>query len=397
MSGWRSSALGELLADARAGFACGEDPPDGVFQFRMHNVTVEGRLELSKKRRVPRDTRNLDSYLVKPGDVLFNATNSPDLVGKTLHFAGHEEPAVFSNHFIRLRPRSNAVDGRFLARWLNVQFRRGVFQVMCRQWVNQATVSRDALLGMKVPHPPRVAEQRRIAEVLDRAEALRAKRRAALALLDTLTQSIFLDLFGDPVSNPKGWRDPKLGPTVSSLEYGPRFYNERYAPEGTRVVRITDLDDDGTLHFEDMPRLVISEVDLDRYALRPGDVIFARSGATVGKVALIATEAPPCIAGAYFIVLRFSQDVNPTYAYAVLTSTTVRTIVTTRSRQAAQQNFSGPGLRELPMPLPPIELQQLFARRVAAVEKLKAAHRASLAKLDELFASLQHRAFRGEL
>ena len=68
---------------------------------------------------------------------------------------------------------------------------------MCRQWVNQATVWPQRLLALRYPLPP-LPEQRRIAEILDKADALRAKRRAALAQLDTLTQSIFLDMFGDP-------------------------------------------------------------------------------------------------------------------------------------------------------------------------------------------------------
>ena len=71
------------------------------------------------------------------------------------------------------------------------------------QRVTQAIMSRE-ILDIRIPLPP-LAEQRRIAEVLDRAEALRAKRRAALAQLDSLTQSLFLDLFGDPATNPKGW------------------------------------------------------------------------------------------------------------------------------------------------------------------------------------------------
>src|SRR4051794_28112666 len=127
MSGWPSTTLSEVLLEARPGFACGEDPAEGVFQFRMNNITTEGRIDLSKKRRVPRDVRNLEAFLVAPGDVLFNATNSPDLVGKAAYFPGLAEPAVFSNHFFRLRPRPERLDGRFLARWLNLQFQRGVF------------------------------------------------------------------------------------------------------------------------------------------------------------------------------------------------------------------------------------------------------------------------------
>jgi type I restriction enzyme S subunit len=118
----------------------------------------------------------------------------------------------------------------------------------------------------------------------------------------------------------------------------------------------------------------------------------------VGKVALIGPDDPPCIAGAYFITMRFEPTlVEPAYARAVLTSPSIRAIVVSRSRQAAQQNFSGPGLRELPMPLPPVALQRDYIRRITAIEALKTTHRAALAELDALFASLQHRAFRGEL
>jgi len=151
MNNWKSLPLSEVLQEARPGFACGEDPADGVFQFRMNNLTTDGQLDFSKKRRVPKDIRNLGTFFLKPGDVLFNATNSPDLVGKSAYFPGHSEPAVFSNHFLRLRPNKDKLDGQYLARWLTLQFQRRVFKNLCRQWVNQATVGRDLLLSLQVP------------------------------------------------------------------------------------------------------------------------------------------------------------------------------------------------------------------------------------------------------
>lgn len=258
-------------------------------------------------------------------------------------------------------------------------------------------ITRDVVAKLKIPLPP-LAEQRRIADILDKADALRAKRRAALAELDTLTQSIFLDLFGDPVANPKRWPERKLGSMLTFQQYGPRFYNETYSDGGIRIVRITDLDEAGTLRFSSMPRMLVAADDISKYALRADDLIFARTGATVGKVALIGPDDPPCIAGAYFITMRFEPTlIEPNYARAVLTSPSIRAIVVRRSRQAAQQNFSGPGLRDLPMPLAPIALQQRFATQLAAVEALKSRHRTALAELDTLFASLQHRAFTGVL
>lgn len=307
------------------------------------------------------------------------------------------ERCLISPMYTAFRVTSAQVHPTFLIRYLKSPRALAEYPRLGKGSVERRrAISFERLGKIEIPLPP-LAEQRRIAEVLDRAEALRVKRRAALAQLDTLSQSIFLDLFGDPVVNPKRWPNPTLGGLLSFQQYGPRFYNESYSDHGIRIVRITDLDDAGDLDFVEMPRLAVSDEDRDKYALRAGDLIFARSGATVGKVALIGPEDPPCIAGAYFITMRFAKTVEPAYARAVLVAPSIRAVVAKLSRQAAQQNFSGPGLRKLPMPLPPIELQRDFSRRLAAVEKLKAVYRASLAELTALFAALQHRAFRGEM
>ena len=180
-------------------------------------------------------------------------------------------------------------------------------------------------------------------------------------------------------------------------QYGPRFYNEAYSDEGVRIIRITDLNEAGDLDFSAMPRLAVTSAERAKYALRAGDLIFARTGATVGKVALIRPGDPVCIAGAYFITMRFDDTVDPLYVRAVLTSPSVRAIVAKQSRQAAQQNFSGPALRRLLMPVPPRDLQRRFVGTMHAIDKLRSTHRDSLAQLNTLFVSLQEGAFQGKL
>jgi type I restriction enzyme S subunit len=180
----------------------------------MNNITAEGQLDWSKIRRVPVPPRGIGDLIVEPGDILFNHTNSPDLVGKAAYFPGHAEPVTFSNHFLRLRPQPNMLDGRYLARWLAYQWQRRTFQGMCRQWVNQATVSKDHLLALCLPLPP-FNEQRRIAAILDAADALRTRRRAALNKLDTLAQSIFIEMFGEPAMNPKCFPVSGLGSMIA--------------------------------------------------------------------------------------------------------------------------------------------------------------------------------------
>jgi type I restriction enzyme, S subunit len=262
--------------------------------------------------------------------------------------------------------------------------------------VNLPRLSPSTLAIFQIPLPP-IEEQRRIAAILDKADEIRTKRRAALAQLDTLTQAIFLDLFGDPVSNPKGWPDRRVDGALDFLTYGHRFYDQLYSDEGTPIVRITDLNESGDLDFPSMPRMTITEQERLTYRVNAGDLLFARSGATVGKVALLREGDPECVGGAYFIWMRFTEEVNPEYARSVLTSDRVRELIVKQSRQAAQQNFSGPAIRRLPMPIPPADLQTQYAEIIQCVSTQKKLLSGGLASANNLFASLQHRAFRGEL
>ena len=394
MSTWQSSSLSDVLIEAKSGFACGEDPLDGVFQIRMNNITSEGQLDLSKKRRVPSDTRNIDAFFLEPGDVLFNATNSPELVGKSAYFPGFEEPSVFSNHFLRLRPRQDRLDGRFLARWLALEFERRVFQNMCRQWVNQATVSRDSLLGLRIPLPP-LAEQRRIAEVLDRAEALRAKRRAALAQLDSLTQSLFLDLFGDPATNPKNWPTGTLGEVATFVGGGtpsrarPEFYEGSICWATSKDMKCEFLDD---------TQEHITEAAIEQSATNlvpPGTIlVVVKSKILAHSLPVAITRVPTCF-GQDLKGIKVSEPCDVAFVTTALRSG--KRWLLEQARGINTEGLTLDHLKAFPLPRPPIKLQREFARRVGAVEKLKTAQRASLAEQDALFASLQQRAFSGEL
>ena len=205
--------LASAIHEAKPGFASGDDLDEGIFQIRMNNITRDGGLDLTKKRRVRLDGKKADSLLVTVGDVMFNATNSPELVGKSAYIGALLEPTTFSNHFIRLRTNPERLDGSYLARWLHTQFQSGRFKGLCRQWVNQATVSREALLGLEVPLPP-LPEQRRIAEILgtwDEAISLtqrliEAKQRRKKGLMQRLlTGQMRFDGFGK-----RPWRKARL-------------------------------------------------------------------------------------------------------------------------------------------------------------------------------------------
>lgn len=257
-------------------------------------------------------------------------------------------------------------------------------------------ISFDRLASLLIPLP-NLQVQRRIADTLDKADAIRRMRKEAIALTEELLRSAFLEMFGDPVTNPKGWPLSTFGDQLDVLEYGPRFYNEKYSDDGVRIVRITDLDSSGRLDFSAMPRLAVEDRDLSRYVLRPGDLIFARSGATVGKTALSMPGDPESIPGAYFIRLRLRHEVRPLFAREVLASDRIQKIIVSRSRQSAQQNFSGPGIRELPLPVPPVELQQRLETIAEGRRALLDSCRRAEAESSLLFNSLLAQAFAGQM
>jgi type I restriction enzyme S subunit len=257
-------------------------------------------------------------------------------------------------------------------------------------------VNKSKFSALSIPVPP-LPEQRRIAEVLDRAEALRAKRRAALAKLDTLTQAIFLDMFGDPATNPKGWPRHSLGEVAQKITDGEHL-NPVFSPSGMPIVMAGNVLDD-SIDF-DNAKAVEWELGVRfRKKCDPelGDLLLVSRGATIGRQCVVSTTRKLCLMGSVILIKPHREEVDSWFLSTFLKHPVSQSALYKTSGSSAQQAIYLKDLRNLNCVLPPIDLQHDFARRAAQVEKLKATHQTSLAKLDALFASLQHRAFRGEL
>lgn len=361
----------------------------------MNNVTTEGAIDLSKKRRVPMNSKNLPDCLLMPGDVLFNATNSPELVGKSAYFAGLNEAATFSNHFLRLRPTAD-IDGRYLARWLTWQQQRKTFMGLCRRWVNQASVSREALLDLSVPLPP-LSAQHRIAEILDAVDGILAKRRAAIAQLDSLTQSILVDMFGSLTANPNRYPiatmielvDPHRPITYGILKPGDDV------PDGVPYVRVVDMTD-RSINGAGLRRTsqTISS-QYKRSLLKEGDLLLSIRG-HVGRLAIVESD----VAGA-----NITQDTarlaitgaDPIYVLECLRSPALQFWMKTFTKGAAVRGINLTDVKRIQLPIPPVPDQHTFANAAGEVERIRNTLLRSAGHLATLFASVQHRAFRGEL
>ena len=255
------------------------------------------------------------------------------------------------------------------------------------------------LKQLEVVLPP-LAEQRRIAEVLDGAEALRAKRRAALAQLDSLTQSLFPDFFGNPMKNERGWTLLKVG-VAGRVQLGRQRAPQYQSGKHTRpYVRVANVYED-RLALSDVLSMDFDREDFAAYRLEYGDILLNEGQSTelVGRTAMWRNEIPDCCFQNTLIRFQPNRETTlPEFALALFLHYYRTGEFAKISSKTSNVAHLGAGrFAAMPFPLPPISLQREFARRVTAVETLKTAHRASLAEMDALFATLQHRAFRGEL
>lgn len=306
-----------------------------------------------------------------------------------------------STEFHVVRPHANKLDARYTLHFL----RRGNVRLAGERRMTgsagQRRVPENFLAKLEIPLPP-LAEQRRIAEVLDKTEALRAKRRAALAQLDSFTESLFLDLFGDPATNPKGWTDTltlgDIADIVSGITKGRKVSGEavREVPY-LAVVNVQDK----ALNLSSVKTIEATSSEITRYKLIKNDLLLTEGGDPdkLGRGTLWNDELPECIHQNHIFRVRLtSSELDPLFLNWLVGSQRGKKYFLRSAKQTTGiASINMTQLRGFPLLVPPIALQREFARRVAAVEELKKAHQASLAELDALFASLQHRAFRGEL
>jgi type I restriction enzyme S subunit len=336
------------------------------------------------------------STCVPPGTVLFVVRGMS--LAREFRVGVTTAPVAFNQDLRALVPAAG-VDGTYLARFLQASARE-ILGLVDEASHGTKRLTSGRFENINVPLPPLV-EQRRIAAILDQADALRTKRRAALAQLDALAESIFIEMFGDPATNPKGWPNVSLGSLVQEFRYGTSV---KAGASGTPVLRIPNVVD-GRVSFDDLKFVELGEAELKRLALQDGDVLFVRTNGNqdfVGRCAAFAekqTPSSPVVFASYLIRARLDQErLRSVFLREFLKTAAGRRQLHGRSRTSAGQfNISIDGLAAIALVLPPLQLQNEFRRRLEGRVSLENAQRTSLASLDALFASLQHRAFHGEL
>ncbi|HEY2210721.1 MAG TPA: restriction endonuclease subunit S [Bradyrhizobium sp.] len=264
----------------------------------------------------------------------------------------------------------------------------------------QPNISQGIIRETKIPLPP-LDEQRRIAAILDKADALRRKRQRTIGLHDNLAQSIFLEMFGDPRSNPKGFKTSGFEPLLkTSPNFGsmipPKIQEAEWV--SLRVANIQNW----KLALEDSKYIDLPSDSVEKHTLLDGDIILARAIASeehLGKCVVVKPAGRKWAFDSHLMRIRLNTEmIYPVYVRELFKTPGGRQLFLQSTRKTTvQYNINTKELKALKIPVPPIALQQEFVSRVDTLDSIQDSGRRSTRYLDQLFSSLQSRAFSGQL
>lgn len=252
-----------------------------------------------------------------------------------------------------------------------------------------------ALMSLPVPLPP-LDEQRRIAGILNRAANIERLRARARARFREFIPALFLEMFGDPVENPMGWEVRTLGEYCTLTQYGTsKKANDR--AEGLPVLRMGNITYGGDLDCTDLKWVALSESDIEKYALRSGDILFNRTNSKelVGKTGVWDGRFE-AVAASYFIRLRLDETrVCPVYVWGFMNSAAMKRRLFAAARGAiGQANINAKEVKSLSLPVPPPSLQMWYAEVVEAARTALIVAESGARSTSELSASLMSRLLR---
>lgn len=330
---------------------------------------------------------------VRKNDVVIAASSgSIDVVGKAA-LALEDFDGGFGAFCKVLRPREGVNPVYFGHFFKTPDYRRRISSLAAGANINN--LRNEDLDELRILLPP-LAEQKRIAAILDAADALRAKRREALAHLDALIQSTFLEMFGDPVTNPKKWTVMRFM-DIGSSRLG-KMLDKGKEKGGCQFPYLANFNVQwGRFELESLRKMDFDDDDRVEFELREGDLLICEGG-EIGRTAIWKNQ----LRNVYFQKALHRVRLDPKkavpeflqyYMWFMARNGGFRDF----ANSATIAHLTGAKLKELPVPIPSLEIQHKFAAIVDSAERQKSSMHKHLAELDALFSSLQSRAFNGEL
>ncbi len=357
---------------------------DGLFRGEFESFVDEGFAERHSAKKI------------KKGDILIlNAAHNADYVGSKGYFATEEvEGAIATGEWLIVRANKEHIDSSFVWHWIQSPSTR--FKI--KKLVKGIHLYPRDVSRLKVPlYNPN--EQKRIAAILDKADAIRRKRQQTIQLADEFLRSVFLDMFGDPVTNPKGWDMVELG-KVCGVGSSKRVFVDELTESGVPFFRGTEVGQLGD-NEDILPELFISEehyekLKKDSGVPRVGDLLLP-SICHDGRIWKVDHEQPFYFKDGRVLWIKVDEEkVNSEYLRNHLKTL----FLANYSKIASGTTFAElkiVNLKSLKILVPPMSLQKKFSEIILRSHEMSVLHKRALEKGAGLFGSLSQRAFRGEL
>lgn len=374
--GWEIKKLGEVCTIERGGSprpiqAYITESDDGINWIKIGDATDGSKYITSTKEKIKPEGMKKSRFVHKGDFILSNSMS----FGRPYILA---VDGCIHDGWLVIHDDSNRFDKNYLYYYLGSPNIYNEFKRLAVGGVVN-NLNSELVRSVNVCIPPR-EEQERIVEELDCLSGVIEKKREQLRELDALAQSIFYTMFGDPNNSIYGTRnlsdlsEYKLsyGSGASAVDFDGKI----------RYVRITDIKDDGELQSDKVSPNVFD----DKYTLNDGDILFARSGATVGKTYQYRQKDGKAIYAGYLI--RFIPNRNivlPSYIFGYTKTNYYKAFISASAQVVAQPNINAQQYGALKVPIPPLTLQQEFADKIEAIEKQKALIKQSITQTEELF------------
>lgn len=393
--GWQVKSLGEVIESLESG---GRPKGGGLVEGDIPSLGAEhldddGNFKLQSMKFIPGNYfGKMNNGILRVDDILIVKDGAT--TGKT-SIVRNDFPyrkAAINEHLFIVRTNKEMLHSQFAFYYLYSPM--GFLQIMNDfRGSAQGGISRDFVNKVSIPLPP-LPIQKQIAEILEKADKAKQKRKEASKLTDEFLQSVFIEMFGDPVKNPKGWAVKEFGTVIQSVRYGTGS-PPNYVDNGIPFIRATNIKNNQIVENELM---FISEEDAEKIQkckIKEGDLIVVRSGVNTGDAAVIPKKFDGTFA-AYDLIVELDRTSAIFYSF-LINSSYGKAIIEPLSRRAGQPHLNAEQLREIEFYYPPLSLQQQFAEIVNKTEALKEKQNQSEQELENLFQSLMQRAFKGEL
>ena len=393
------NAISEIAALLRNGKSVRQSAEMSGLPITRIETIADGTINPDKVGFGDLQAPDCGDYLLRKGDILISHINSTKHLGKCAIYAGLPPTLVHGMNLLALRVYPDLAASRYVYWILSSPGFRLKLHRITKHSVNQSSFNTSSFKKLRIPLPS-LAEQKRIARILDAADALRTKRREAIGQLDSLIQSTFLDMFGDPITNPKGWAEMPLGELAQDSFRNGLSPSTKGAVEG-EVLTLSAITR-GRFNFAAKKKARFDKQPSPSQRLSTNTFLICRGN---GNRRLVGTGEYPdrssnrvCFPDTMIGVTISPCVLTASYLQNVWRTRRVRRQIergarTTNGTHKVNQRL----LSSIVFPVPPADLQLRFASIVKSVEHQRANQRAHLAELNTLFASLQSRAFRGDL